>query len=120
MKADKIIIRNFRSFGPEPTTINLSDGLTGLIGANSSGKTAVMAAFTRMFGLTNFDRTYVKSDFHAPVVGEAEDRQIESSLSVEVIFSFVDGEDGIPDLFEDLQRLPDVVVPSGKVFRCGV
>jgi hypothetical protein len=102
MKAEKITIQNFRSFGPEPTTIRLSDGLTGLIGANSSGKTAVMAAFTRMFGLTNFDRTFTKSDFHAPVVGQGEERQIESSLSIEVIFSFADGEDGIPDLFEDM------------------
>jgi hypothetical protein len=55
-----------------------------------------------MFGLTNFDRTFTKSDFHAPVVGQGEERQIESSLSIEVIFSFADGEDGIPDLFEDM------------------
>lgn len=37
MKLTKLIIENFRSFGPIPTTINIDD-LTALIGANSSGK----------------------------------------------------------------------------------
>lgn len=102
MKAEKIIIQNFRSFGPEPTTINLSSTLTGLIGANSSGKTAVMAALIRLFGPTNFDRTFVKSDFHAPAVGEGKEKVSEAKLSIEVIFSFSDTDGSIPELFEDM------------------
>jgi hypothetical protein len=102
LKADKLIIQNFRSFGAEPTIINLSDGLTGLIGANSSGKTAVMAALTRLFGATNFDRTFVKSDFHAPAVDEGEEKVNEAELSIEVIFSFTEGDGSIPPLFDDM------------------
>jgi predicted ATP-dependent endonuclease of OLD family len=102
LKADKLIIQNFRSFGAEPTIINLSDGLTGLIGANSSGKTAIMAALTRLFGPTNFDRIFVKSDFHAPAVAEGEEKVSEAELSIEVIFSFAEGNGSIPPLFDDM------------------
>ena len=102
MKVDKLIIQNFRSFGAEPTIINLSEGLTGLIGANSSGKTAVMAALTRLFGPTNFDRTFVKSDFHSPAVDEGEKKVNEAELSIEVIFSFAEGDGSIPPLFDDM------------------
>ena len=115
MQAQKIIISNFRSFGQEPTHINLSQGLTGLIGANSSGKTAVMAAFTRMFGLTNFDRTFVKSDFHAPPVAYGQKRPMEINLSLEVVFTFTGGEGAIPELFDDMTVTTPGVDPILRV-----
>lgn len=115
MKAQKLIIKNFRSFGPVPTTIKLSEGLTGLIGANSSGKTAVMAAFTRMFGLTNFDRTFLKSDFHAPAVTKGHERRVEANLSIEAIFTFEDGEDAIPQLLDDMTVKAPGAAPTLRI-----
>ncbi len=45
MKIEQVTLQNFRSFGPEPTTLSLHDG-TALIGGNGSGKTN---ALTRSF-----------------------------------------------------------------------
>jgi putative ATP-dependent endonuclease of the OLD family len=42
MIIERVIITNFRCFGPEPLTIELAPGMTAFVGANGAGKTAVM------------------------------------------------------------------------------
>src|SRR5688572_13495502 len=59
-------VQNFRCFGPEPTSFELGD-TTVLIGANGSGKTAVLVALARLFGPGQSMRTFLKSDFHVPL-----------------------------------------------------
>ncbi len=54
---------NFRCFGPVPVTIDLDDQTT-IIGGNASGKTAILIALARLFGVTSGDRGIKKSDFH--------------------------------------------------------
>lgn len=87
MKAIKVKLKNFRSFGPEETTIELEEGLTGIIGANSTGKTAMLEAFRKVFGSNNTERIVLKSDFH--VLGDSKPEDLtESDLSIEFFFTF--------------------------------
>ncbi|WP_249856693.1 AAA family ATPase [Bacillus safensis] len=60
VKLVKLTLENYRSFGPEPTSINISD-LTALIGTNSVGKTTVLSAIIKLFGESN---NIKRSDFH--------------------------------------------------------
>ena len=56
MKIKCLTIQNFRCFGPNPTTINLED-LTAFVGSNGCGKSAVLQALSRLFGITNAERS---------------------------------------------------------------
>jgi len=110
MKATKIKVKNFRSFGPDATTILLEDDLTGIVGANSSGKTALLEAFRKVFGSSNLERTIQKQDFHIPG-GMIPEELSECELFVEFQFTFKqvplgDTEEiedrGIPTFFEHM------------------
>lgn len=65
MKLVRLRLSNFRSFGPEPTVVELTD-MTFLLGPNGAGKTAVLQALARMFGLDPAQRRIKRSDFHVP------------------------------------------------------
>ena len=64
MKLTKVIINNFRSFG-ESQEIIISNQ-TALIGNNSSGKTTLLQALSKLFSDKQSDRIIRKSDFHLP------------------------------------------------------
>ena len=64
MKIASITLRNFRRFGDSPTTVELAEDITALVGANGSGKTALLTALNRLFGTTQNMRTMRRSDFH--------------------------------------------------------
>ena len=64
MKLTKMVINNFRSFG-ECQAINFNNQ-TVLIGNNSSGKTTVLQALSKLFSDKQSDRIIRKSDFHLP------------------------------------------------------
>lgn len=66
MKLTSVTICNFRCFGPKPQVIPLGSDLVALLGANGSGKSAVLAALARVFGLSSADRSILRSDFHLP------------------------------------------------------
>src|SRR5580692_3139535 len=92
MRISRITISNFRSFGPEPVTVDLSDS-TCFVGANGSGKSAVLQAMSRLFGVSGTERTIVKGDFHIP--HDCEDEEVEErSLSIEVRIEFPELADG--------------------------
>ena len=105
MKIEKIIIKNFRCFGPIETEINLDSSITVFVGANGSGKTAAFQALTRLFGITPAQRSVQKQDFHIPV--GRQELQSEAELSIEVVFSFPELEgsneedlgDAVPQFF---------------------
>src|SRR3984893_19218226 len=44
----------------------MDEGLVALLGANGAGKSAVLAALSKVFGLTSADRMLQRSDFHLP------------------------------------------------------
>jgi putative ATP-dependent endonuclease of OLD family len=62
-----ITIAGFRSFGPAPHRIDLAGDLTAVVGPNASGKSALLQALTKLFGVTRARRTIHRSDFHLPV-----------------------------------------------------
>lgn len=93
MRIRSVTLQNFQCFGPSPTEVCLNDGLTAFIGANGSGKTALLLALARMFGTSPQHRTVVRSDFHTPL-GSAPDDRTERKLSVEVVLAF-------PELADD-------------------
>ena len=51
MTITSVSLRNFRCFGDSPVTVDLADDITALVGANGFGKTALLIAMTRLFGL---------------------------------------------------------------------
>lgn len=89
MHIESITISGFRCFSNTPVLIPFSPGITALVGPNGSGKTAVLQALMRMFGVTRAQRTVVPSDFHVPL--EEAERPKTRSLMIDVRF-------GLPEL----------------------
>lgn len=92
-------IKGFKSFDDVGQTININS-FTSLIGGNGTGKTAVLLALTRMFGVKSSDRIIQVDDFYVPP-GDEIDTQDERELSVRVKFEFADLKDGEDDSVAD-------------------
>lgn len=92
-------IKGFKSFDNVGQTININS-FTSLIGGNGTGKTAVLLALTRMFGVKSSDRIVQVDDFYVPP-GDEIDTQDERELSVRVKFEFDDLQDGEDDSVAD-------------------
>lgn len=86
MQLTKIILSNYRCFGKEPTNIEINN-LTGFIGRNSSGKTALLSALMKLFGEKSSDRIIERSDFHIPESIDP-DSVTNSELYIEAQFMF--------------------------------
>ena len=101
MKISKLKLKNFRCFGEQEATINLTEDLTAFVGANSSGKSTVFLALLKLFSPDAKDRLISKSDFHVPPDNISSDL-IENSFYIEVIFDFeTDGnEKTVPHFWE--------------------
>jgi putative ATP-dependent endonuclease of the OLD family len=74
VRIKSITVAGFRSFGPKPVPIRLAGELTAIVGPNASGKTALLQAFAKMFGLTRAQRALYRSDFHLPPEVPPDDR----------------------------------------------
>ncbi len=116
MKITSLTISNFRCFGPEPLTISLSEA-TCLVGTNGSGKSAVLVAISRLFGVSEAERTVVKSDFHIPGdAGDEEPDELSLSIEARIEFPELGGQEditslGVPEFFnqmivEDVESAP--------------
>lgn len=99
MVLSKIKINNFRCFGNQETVIDF-DKITTLIGANSSGKTAVLQALVKLFGQTQSEREIHRSDFHLDK-GQKPDELDKNELYIEAIFEF-------PELKNDEKSLSTI------------
>ncbi|BCA79056.1 AAA family ATPase [Desulfuromonas sp. AOP6] len=105
MKIEKVLIKNFRCFGPRGTKIKLERCVTAFVGGNGSGKTTAFQALLRLFGVTPTQRNVRRQDFHLPA--DQQELQSGAILSIEVFFSFpeVEGldedaaEDAVPEFF---------------------
>lgn len=67
MHIESVTITGFRCFGSQPVYIPMSEELTAFVGANASGKTAILQALLRLFGVTRAQRTILPADFHVPI-----------------------------------------------------
>lgn len=115
MQLTKIILSNYRCFGEEPTTIEINN-LTGFIGHNSSGKTALLSALMKLFGEKSSDRIIERSDFHIPESIDP-DSISKNELYIEAQFEFPELERGkdsisIPVFFKNMV----VSEPGGKPY----
>lgn len=106
MHLERLILAGFRCFGAEPVAIPLSAGLTTFIGANGAGKTAVMQALQRLFGISAEQRRLRRQDFHIPSTEAATPAQRE--LWLEAILAFPELDDpqadqvAVPEFFRHL------------------
>ena len=86
MKIESVTLKGFRCFGPEGTTLELDDGVTALVGGNGAGKTALLQALARLFGVTASQRRVVSRDFHLPL--DRQELQSGDHFSIDVVLSF--------------------------------
>ncbi|MDP9773272.1 UNVERIFIED_ORG: putative ATP-dependent endonuclease of OLD family [Rhizobium sp. SORGH_AS 755] len=95
MKLVRLRLKNFRSFGPTATVIDLAD-MTFFLGPNGSGKTAVLQALARMFSLDPAQRKVRKLDFHVP--NDEKEAPLDRRLWIEADFEFPELliDDGVP------------------------
>jgi putative ATP-dependent endonuclease of the OLD family len=94
MFIDRIILTNFRCFGPVPSVIDLRRGLSAFVGTNGTGKTAVLRALQRLFGVLADQRRVRPHDFHVPWDEAAAPGQ--RSLVIEAFAAFPELEDQAP------------------------
>jgi predicted ATP-dependent endonuclease of OLD family len=118
MRVGKVTLSNFRCFGPNPAVADLDD-LTVLIGTNGTGKTAVLSALVRMFGIRPADRIIEFTDFYVPP-GTDESTLTELDLYLEVLLHFPDSEggegtDGIPECFRHMAVEAPGVAPFCRI-----
>lgn len=106
MFIEKLILSNFRCFGPAPSSIELVQGLTTFVGVNGAGKTAVLQALQRMFGITGDQRRLRRQDFQNPAA-EAEPA-LSRKLAIEAILAFPEldapgaGAGAVPEFFQQM------------------
>ena len=106
MKLVRLRLSNFRSFGPEPTVLELTD-MTFLLGPNGAGKTAALQALSRMFSLDPAQRRVKRSDFHVPADEAQEDAPKDRNLWIEADFEF-------PELDQDDAEEADLPAIPGN------
>lgn len=106
MYLEHLRFSNFRCFGEVPTSISLDEGLSIFVGANGTGKTAVLQALQRLFGVTADQRRIRRQDFHVPA--RERDTPSTRSLWIEVVVAFpeLEEDDGdsyaIPEFFHQM------------------
>lgn len=115
MQLTKVILSNYRCFGKEPTIIKF-DKLTGFIGHNSSGKTALLSALMKLFGEKSSVRIIERSDFHIPE-SKNPDSINNNELYIEAQFDFPelesdDDNESVPLFFKHMV----VSEPGGKPY----
>lgn len=107
MNITELRIKNFRSFGSDNNPIKI-DRLTTIIGANSSGKTALIHALLKVFGVNAKDRQLSRSDFHVPYNKKPEELTEDKKLSIEVKIEFPElkkegeGTNTVPSFFKQM------------------
>ncbi|MFC4348180.1 ATP-dependent endonuclease [Kordiimonas lipolytica] len=100
MHIESLAIKNFRCFGNAPVYIPFNNGVTGFVGDNGAGKSAVLDAIKRLFSPVASERIFRRTDVH---FGPWEDSQNveERELTIDVVFAF-DDPDKLPHVFNDM------------------
>lgn len=103
MRLESVTLSNFQCFGPNPITVPISSDITTVVGPNAAGKTALLHALLKMFGVSRSQRTVLRSDFHRGTE-DAPDGQEAKNL-------FIDVQIGFPELLDGTET-PEAIAPS--------
>lgn len=103
MRLESVILSGFRCFGPDPITVPISPEITAVVGPNASGKTALLKALSKVFGVSRAERTIHRSDFHLAADADPNDRAAKD-LFIDVVIA-------LPEL-SDGTATPETVAPS--------
>lgn len=103
MRIESVALSGFRCFGPDPITVPISSEITAVVGLNAAGKTALLHALSKLFGVSRAQRTVQRSDFHLGVDDDPEDRE-PKELFIDVLI-------GLPEL-ADGTATPETIAPS--------
>lgn len=111
MILERLILTNFRCFGPQSITIDMAPGLTAFVGLNGSGKTAVMQALLRLFSVISDQRRIKRQDFHVPA--DEATAPLERQFAIEAILAFPeldgarDDHAAVPEFFHQMACAED-------------
>ena len=103
MRLESVTLSGFRCFGNDPITVPLSAEITAVVGPNAAGKTALLQALTKLFGISRAQRTIDRSDFHLAADADPDDRD-PKELVIDVLVA-------LPEL-ADGTATPETVAPS--------
>lgn len=103
MRLESVTLSGFRCFGPDPIAVSLSAEITAVVGPNAAGKTALLQALAKMFGVSRAQRTIDRSDFHLAADADPDDRD-PKDLLIDVLIA-------LPEL-ADGTATPETVAPS--------
>ena len=93
MRLESVTLSGFRCFGNNPITVPLSAEITAVVGPNASGKTALLQALTKLFGISRAQRTIDRSDFHVVADADPDDRN-PKELVIDVLVALPELADG--------------------------
>jgi putative ATP-dependent endonuclease of OLD family len=105
---ESIVVSGFRCFGPEPQSVKLADAITAVVGPNAAGKTALLHALAKLFGVSRAQRTLHRSDFHLAPGADPDNRE-PRELFIDVLI-------GLPELVEGTAT-PETIAPSFRHMR---
>ena len=93
MRIESVTLSGFRCFGTDPITVPLSAEITAVVGPNAAGKTALLQALGKLFGISRAQRTIERSDFHLAADADPDDRD-PKELVIDVLVAFPELADG--------------------------
>lgn len=103
MRIESITLSGFRCFGPDPISVLISSEITAVVGPNAAGKTALLHALSKLFGVSRAQRTVQRSDFHLGSGDDPDDRD-PKDLYIDVLIGFPEVADGT--------ATPETIAPS--------
>lgn len=103
MIIENVTLAGFRCFGPDPVTVPVSPKVTAVVGPNAAGKTALLHALSKLFGVSRAQRTIQRSDFHLGADEDPDDRE-PKNLFIDVLID-------LPEL-ADGTATPETIAPS--------
>lgn len=103
MRIESVTLSGFRCFGPNQITVSISSDITAIVGPNAAGKTALLHALSKLFGVLRAQRTIQRSDFHLGADDDPDDLEPKNM--------FIDVLIGLPEL-ADGTATPETIAPS--------
>ncbi|MDP9085220.1 MAG: DUF2813 domain-containing protein, partial [Pseudomonadota bacterium] len=93
MRIESDTLAGFRCFGPDAITVPIAAEITAVVGPNAAGKTALLHALAKLFGVSRTERTVERSDFHLGADDDPDDREAKD-LVIDVLIGLPELADG--------------------------